>query len=87
MAENIAQANQYQYTANSNLVLQADRSSLPRRDQEPSGEPDTLWGRINPKEFGSRAVRDAPKAKEEKRQKAELREEMAEKKRRKKEER
>ncbi|RUS18546.1 Sec63 Brl domain-containing protein [Endogone sp. FLAS-F59071] len=86
MAENIAQANQYQYTANSNLVLQADRSSLPRRDQEPSGEPDTLWGRINPKEFGSRAVRDAPKAKEEKRKKAELREEMAEKKRRKKEE-
>ncbi|RUS26117.1 Sec63 Brl domain-containing protein [Jimgerdemannia flammicorona] len=86
MAENIAQANQYQYTSNSNLVLQADRSILPRRDQEPSGEPDTLWGRINPKEFGSRAVRDAPKTKEERKRNAEIREEALEKKRKKKEE-
>ncbi|KAL1920366.1 uncharacterized protein VTP21DRAFT_743 [Calcarisporiella thermophila] len=58
MAENIAQKNQYQYTANSNLVLQADRSELPRRDHEPSGEPDTLWGRIDPREMGSRAMRE-----------------------------
>ncbi|ORX98893.1 Sec63-domain-containing protein [Basidiobolus meristosporus CBS 931.73] len=66
MADQIAKASQYQYTQNSNLVLQADRSALPRRDQEPSGEPETLHGRINPKEFGSRAVRDTVKFKAEK---------------------
>jgi pre-mRNA-splicing helicase BRR2 len=59
MAEQHAKASQYQYAANSNLVLQADRSQIPRRDQEPSGEPESLWGKINPKEFGSRAVRDS----------------------------
>ncbi|CAB5191372.1 unnamed protein product [Rhizophagus irregularis] len=57
MAEQIARGNQYQYTANSNLVLQANRSELPRRDHEPSGEPESLWGKINPKDFGSRAQR------------------------------
>ncbi|CAJ0749211.1 10358_t:CDS:2 [Entrophospora sp. SA101] len=57
MAEQLARGNQYQYTANSNLVLQANRSELPRRDHEPSGEPESLWGKINPKEFGSRAER------------------------------
>ncbi|CAG8503773.1 2964_t:CDS:2 [Ambispora gerdemannii] len=51
MAEQLARGNQYQYTANSNLVLQANRSELPRRDHEPSGEPESLWGKINPKEF------------------------------------
>lgn len=48
---------QYSYSANSNLVLQADRKALPRRDKEPTGEPETLWGRINPKEFGTKAER------------------------------
>ncbi|KAG0180469.1 DEIH-box ATPase [Apophysomyces sp. BC1034] len=87
MAENIAKANQYQYAANSSLVLQADRSGLPRRDQEPTGEPETLWGRINPREFGARAEREAPKDIEEKKKKAaERAEQLAEKKLRKKEE-
>ncbi|CAG8457348.1 10482_t:CDS:2 [Diversispora eburnea] len=36
MAEQLARGNQYQYTANSNLVLQANRSELPRRDHEPA---------------------------------------------------
>ncbi|KAI8147636.1 Sec63 Brl domain-containing protein [Fennellomyces sp. T-0311] len=87
MAENIAKQNQYQYAANSSLVLQADRSGLPRRDQEPTGEPETLWGKIDPKGFGSRAVRETPKDIEEKKKKAaERSEELAEKRRRKKEE-
>ncbi|KAI9030984.1 Sec63 Brl domain-containing protein [Phycomyces nitens] len=87
MAENIAKANQYQYAANSSLVLQADRKGLPRRDQEPTGEPETLWGRIDPKGFGARVERETPKDIEEKKKKAaERAEESAEKKRRKKEE-
>ncbi|KAI7854305.1 Sec63 Brl domain-containing protein [Circinella umbellata] len=87
MAENIAKANQYQYAANSSLVLQADRSGLPRRDQEPTGEPETLWGKIDPKAFGTRAERETPKDIEEKKKKAaERSEELAEKRRRKKEE-
>ena len=45
MAENLARGNQYQYIANSNLILQANRSELPRRDHEP--------GKINPKDFGT----------------------------------
>lgn len=87
MAENIAKLNQYQYAANSSLVLQADRSGLPRRDQEPTGEPESLWGKIDPKDFGSRAVREKPKGLEEMKKKASQRsEELAEKRRRKKEE-
>lgn len=87
MAENIAKQNQYQYAANSSLVLQADRSGLARRDQEPTGEPESLYGKIDPKDFGSRAVRETPKDIEEKKKKAAKRsEESAEKRRRKKEE-
>ncbi|CAO3589811.1 unnamed protein product [Absidia cylindrospora] len=87
MAENIAKQSQYQYAANASLVLQADRSGLPRRDQEPTGEPETLWGKINPKSFGSRAEREAPKDIEEKKKKAAKRsEDSTEKQRRRKEE-
>ncbi|TPX36711.1 hypothetical protein SmJEL517_g01209 [Synchytrium microbalum] len=57
MADKAQQATQYGYTANSNLVLQADRSALPRRDQEPSGESETLYGKIDPKKMGDRAQR------------------------------
>ncbi|KAJ3128871.1 DEIH-box ATPase [Nowakowskiella sp. JEL0407] len=64
MAENVHRAEQYKYTANSNLVLQADWSSLPRRDQEPSGEPETLHGKINPKQFGDRAMRTVKEQRE-----------------------
>ncbi|CAO3634283.1 unnamed protein product [Mucor hiemalis] len=70
MAENFAKANQYQYAATSSLVLQANRKGLPRRDQEPTGEPDSLWGKIDPKDFGSRAEKEAPKDIEEKKKKA-----------------
>ncbi|KAI9356548.1 Sec63 Brl domain-containing protein [Zopfochytrium polystomum] len=63
-AEDNLRTQQYQYTANSNLVLQVERSSLPRRDQEPSGEPETLYGRLNPKSFGDRAQRTGREQKE-----------------------
>ncbi|KAG2231539.1 Sec63 Brl domain-containing protein [Thamnidium elegans] len=88
MAENFAKANQYQYAATSSLVLQANRKGLPRRDQEPTGEPDTLWGKIDPKDFGSRVEREAPKDIEQKKKKAAAKrsEESNEKRRRKKEE-
>ncbi|KND04164.1 ATP-dependent RNA helicase BRR2 [Spizellomyces punctatus DAOM BR117] len=64
MAEDVQRAQQYQYTANSNLVLQADRSALPRRDQEPSGEPETLWGRVDIRKMGDRAQRSIQEQKE-----------------------
>lgn len=88
MAENYAKANQYQYAATSSLVLQANRKGLPRRDQEPTGEPDSLWGKIDPKDFGTRAEREMPKGIEEKKKKAAARqsEEALERKRKKKEE-
>ncbi|CAI2180063.1 11144_t:CDS:2 [Funneliformis geosporum] len=86
MAEQLARGNQYQYTANSNLVLQANRSELPRRDHEPSGEPESLWGKINPKDFGSRAQRDTVKDIQAKRKKSQQAAEAEEKKRRRKEE-
>lgn len=41
----------------SNLVLQADRSLIARRAKdEGTGEAESLWGKINPKEFGSKAA-------------------------------
>lgn len=52
---------QYSYTAMSSLVLSTDRSALPRRDQEPTGEPESLVGRINPKDMGSRVQRESVK--------------------------
>ncbi|KAJ3023444.1 DEIH-box ATPase [Thoreauomyces humboldtii] len=64
MAEDVQRANQYQYTANSNLVLQADRSALPRRDQEPSGEPETLAGRIDLRKMGDRVQRSIQEQKD-----------------------
>ncbi|PKC16297.1 Sec63-domain-containing protein [Rhizophagus irregularis] len=86
MAEQIARGNQYQYTANSNLVLQANRSELPRRDHEPSGEPESLWGKINPKDFGSRAQRSTLNDIQAKKKKAKHVAEVEEKKKRRKEE-
>ncbi|KAJ3338078.1 DEIH-box ATPase [Gonapodya sp. JEL0774] len=71
MAEEVGRRIQYQYTANSNLVLQADRSLITRRDNEPTGEAESLWGKINPKGFGDRAQRtvDDEKKKREERKK------------------
>ncbi|CAH7668860.1 Sec63 Brl domain-domain-containing protein [Phakopsora pachyrhizi] len=49
----------YQYAAMSSLVLTADRSKIPRRDNEPTGEPETLVGRIDPRSMGSRAFKES----------------------------
>ncbi|KAJ7219396.1 putative RNA helicase [Mycena pura] len=69
----------YNYGAISSLVLTADRSALPRRDKEPDGAPTSLVGRIDPREMGSRVVREAPKDVEKKKKKASDRQDNSEK--------
>lgn len=55
---------QYKYSAMSNLVLQADRRFVTRRTDEVTGDPESLAGRINIRDMGSRIARDtAPKSK------------------------
>ena len=55
---------QYKYAAMSNLVLQHDRRFTPRRNDEVTGDPESLAGRINVRDMGSRGAReDAPKRK------------------------
>nr|CAB3445259.1 unnamed protein product [Digitaria exilis] len=63
-AEAHARFKQYEYRANSSLVLTTD--SRPRDTHEPTGEPETLWGRIDPRSFGDRAVQARPPELEEK---------------------
>ncbi|GKE18314.1 DExH-box ATP-dependent RNA helicase DExH12-like protein, partial [Tanacetum coccineum] len=46
---------QYEYRANSSLVWTTD--SRPRDTHEPTGEPESLHGRIDPRTFGDRAYR------------------------------
>lgn len=74
-AEAHARFKQYEYRANSSLVLTTD--SRPRDTHEPTGEPESLWGKIDPKSFGDRAYRGRPpeldeKLKKSKRKKKEL---------------
>jgi len=48
----------------SNLVLQADRRFVTRRTDEPTGDPESLAGRLTVKDMGSRVIRStAPKPK------------------------
>ncbi|KAL6051437.1 U5 small nuclear ribonucleoprotein helicase [Balamuthia mandrillaris] len=54
MADAYAKFQQYEYRSNSNLVLTVDRSGS-RPTNEPTGEPETLAGRIRPQQFGDRA--------------------------------
>ena len=63
-AEAHARFKQYEYRANSSLVLTTD--TRPRDTHEPTGEPETLWGKINPRSFGDRAVQGKPPELEEK---------------------
>ncbi|KIJ55099.1 hypothetical protein M422DRAFT_219656 [Sphaerobolus stellatus SS14] len=67
----------YNYGAIASLVLTADRSALPRRDKEPDGAPETLVGRIDPREMGSRVQRQLPKDLLEKKKKKAERAEAA----------
>ena len=53
---------QYKYTAMSNLVLQADRRFVTRRGDENTGDPESLAGRINLGDMGSRTAREAAPA-------------------------
>ncbi|KAL6175995.1 hypothetical protein ACLB2K_052631 [Fragaria x ananassa] len=57
-AEAHARFKQYEYRANSSLVLTTD--SRPRDTHEPTGEPESLWGKIEPNTFGDRAYRGRP---------------------------
>ena len=50
--------NQYKYSAMSNLVLQADRRFVSRRGDEHTGDPESLAGRINFNDMGSRTARE-----------------------------
>lgn len=67
-AEAHARHKQYEYRANSSLVLTTD--SRPRDTHEPTGEPESLWGKIDPRSFGDRAFRGKPPELDEKLQKA-----------------
>ena len=46
----------YSYVGNANLVLKADRSLVEKRT-DATGEVESLYGKINPKEFGTRIER------------------------------
>ncbi|KAD2067453.1 hypothetical protein E3N88_41917 [Mikania micrantha] len=63
-AEAHARFKQYEYRANSSLVLTTD--SRPRDTHEPTGEPESLWGKMDPKSFGDRAYRGRPAELDEK---------------------
>ncbi|XP_070003748.1 DExH-box ATP-dependent RNA helicase DExH12-like [Nicotiana sylvestris] len=64
-AEAHARMKQYEYRANSNLTLTTD-SRRPRDIHELTGEPESLYGRIDPKTFGDRAYRGRPSEKDRK---------------------
>ena len=49
---------QYKYTAMSNLVLQHDRRFSTRRNDEVTGDPESLAGRINIRDMGARNMKD-----------------------------
>ncbi|KAJ8602966.1 hypothetical protein CTAYLR_001574 [Chrysophaeum taylorii] len=55
MAEEFARNRQYEYKANSNLVLEADRETR-RRSDEPTGEVESLWGRLGSQKMGDKVA-------------------------------
>lgn len=63
-AEGAQRLKQYEYRANSNLVLTAENRSA--RTNEATGEPETLWGRIKQKDWGTRVTRERPQDLEDK---------------------
>ncbi|CAL8467727.1 g7265 [Coccomyxa elongata] len=65
-AEAYARSRQYDYRANSNLVLTAETRT--REAAEPSGEPETLWGRMRGK-MGDRVQFNKPEGLSEKKAK------------------
>lgn len=76
MADASARSLQYEYKANSNLVLQADRSLIDRRPRdEPTGEVISLQGKLTGMRMGDRAQRTKPPQMEERRAKRHKRDE------------
>ncbi|KAL5015950.1 hypothetical protein ScPMuIL_005539 [Solemya velum] len=76
MAGDAARSLQYEYKANSNLVLQADRSLIDRRARdEPTGEVLTLVGKLTGTWMGDRAQRTKPPQMEERKVKRRKRDE------------
>ena len=68
-AEAHARSRMYEYRSTASLVITTD--SRPRDTHEPSGEAETLWGRVDPKKFGDKVQRgEKPKELEEKLSKA-----------------
>ncbi|KAJ0084931.1 hypothetical protein Patl1_29455 [Pistacia atlantica] len=63
-AEAHARFKQYEYRASSSLVVTTD--SRPRDTHEPTGEPESLWGKIDPRSFGDRSCRGRPPELDEK---------------------
>ncbi|PWN88119.1 putative ATP dependent RNA helicase, partial [Acaromyces ingoldii] len=61
----------YQYSAISSLVTQTDRRFVQRNENEPTGEGESLAGRIDVKQMGSRAGREQIKDLDKKKKKAE----------------
>ncbi|KAJ0262082.1 Brr2 [Hirschfeldia incana] len=59
-AEAHARSKQYEYRANSSLVLTSENRP-PRDTHEPTGEPETLWGKMDPKSFGDRVAKGRPR--------------------------
>ncbi|KAI5074534.1 hypothetical protein GOP47_0010495 [Adiantum capillus-veneris] len=76
-AEAHARFKQYEYRANSSLVLTTD--TRPRDTHEPTGEPESLWGKIDPKRFGDRVYHGKAPELEEKLKKSKRNRENKEK--------
>jgi len=76
MADASARSLQYEYKANSNLVLQADRTLIDRRPRdEPTGEVLTLQGKLQGIQMGDKAQRTKPPQMEERKAKRRKRDE------------
>ncbi|CAB3996101.1 U5 small nuclear ribonucleo 200 kDa helicase, partial [Paramuricea clavata] len=70
MADATARSLQYEYKANSNLVLQADRSLIERRGRdEATGEVVSLVGKLTGTKMGDRYQRNKPEVSEERKSK------------------
>ncbi|PNH38017.1 hypothetical protein VD0004_g8789 [Verticillium dahliae] len=64
MSDQQRDVSQYKYSAMSNLVLQADKRFVSRRNDESTGDPESLAGRLSIRDMGNRVARDsAPKQK------------------------
>ncbi|XP_054766386.2 U5 small nuclear ribonucleoprotein 200 kDa helicase-like [Lytechinus pictus] len=76
MADATARSLQYEYKANSNLVLQVDRSLVERRNRdEATGEVMSLVGKLGHSKMGDRAQRTRPPQQKEKEAKRKKRDE------------